>query len=128
MFCAQVLGDAALARDPRFGTNVRRSERQQALRELIEASFRALTLDQVVERLDAARIGNSRVNAVSSIGPLEPLATAGSRAMGRGGLTGLAPVGAEAGCAVRRLRSLDGRHSRPGSTHGRHSSQVGVWR
>ena len=67
VFCAQVLGDAELARDSRFGTNVRRSERRQELRQLIEEVFRSLTLDQVVERLDGARIGNARVNTMAEL-------------------------------------------------------------
>lgn len=67
LFCVRVLGDAMLARDPRFDTNVKRSERRGELRQLIESIFRQWSQEQVVERLDAARIGNARVNAVADL-------------------------------------------------------------
>ncbi len=59
-FCADVLGDAALAVDERFATGSARVENRPALHEAIDAVFGGLTRDQVVERLASAGIANAR--------------------------------------------------------------------
>jgi len=62
VFCGAVLQDAALATDPRFGTNARRNEHRAALRARILGVFGELSTPQVIARLDAAQIANARLN------------------------------------------------------------------
>ena len=64
-FCADVLQRPALAEDERFRTNALRVRHRDALHEAIHAVFRTLTADQILERLDAARIANARMNSVA---------------------------------------------------------------
>ncbi|ARK98189.1 CaiB/BaiF CoA transferase family protein [Burkholderia pseudomallei] len=66
-FCDTVLRDPALATDPRFDANVRRSEHRAELRAVIEAAFAGLTAQEVIARLDDAQIANAAVNQVSDL-------------------------------------------------------------
>jgi itaconate CoA-transferase len=66
-FCEQVLGDAALAQDPRFSANARRHENRQALRMIILGTFAQLSTEQVQARLDAAQIANARMNDMAGL-------------------------------------------------------------
>ena len=66
-FCADVIGRADVAADPRFATNSQRSDHRGELTELIEAAFSELSVDQVVELLDVARIANARQNDVAGL-------------------------------------------------------------
>ena len=66
-FCETVLNDAALATDPRFASNARRNEHRAELQVLVLAVFRDLSTAQVLERLDAARIANARVNDMAGL-------------------------------------------------------------
>ncbi len=63
-FCAQVLGDGAVAADPRFAANPDRVANRDALQALIEERFAALSSDDVVRLLDGAGIANARMNDV----------------------------------------------------------------
>ena len=63
-FCAEVLGQAELARDERFSDNPRRVSNRAELTSIIEHVFAAWTADEVVRRLDAAGIANGRLNDV----------------------------------------------------------------
>ena len=63
-FCDEVLGQAALARDPRFASGPARQAHRQAMHEAIEARFARMTTAQVVEKLDAAGIANARLNTM----------------------------------------------------------------
>jgi crotonobetainyl-CoA:carnitine CoA-transferase CaiB-like acyl-CoA transferase len=67
LFCEVVLKNAALATDPRFDSNARRSESRDALKAIILAAFGALTTAQVVERLEEAQIANARMNSMSEV-------------------------------------------------------------
>jgi itaconate CoA-transferase len=67
VFCEQVLRQPALATDPRFDTNAKRAAGRDALRALIVTAFAELRAEQVIERLDAARIANARVNDMSGV-------------------------------------------------------------
>ena len=58
-FCDVVLRDPALATDPRFDANVRRSEHRAELKAVIEQAFSSLTAQDVIARLDAAQIAPS---------------------------------------------------------------------
>jgi itaconate CoA-transferase len=77
VFCDKVLGHAGLATDPRFDANVRRVANRDALTEIIRAGFAPLTAEQVVERLDAAGIGNARVRDMAELWAHPQLAARG---------------------------------------------------
>lgn len=66
-FCRDVLQRPELAADPRFDTNTRRSDNREQLKALIEEIFRPLTAAQVIDRLDAAGIGNASVNQIADV-------------------------------------------------------------
>ncbi|MGV8920008.1 MAG: CaiB/BaiF CoA transferase family protein [Pseudomonas sp.] len=67
VFCDKVLLDAALATDERFSANSKRSENREVLRQIIVDGFAQLTVEQVVERLEAAQIANARVNDMQGV-------------------------------------------------------------
>jgi len=66
-FCREVLQRPEVATDPRFDTNTKRSDNRVQLKALIEEIFRPLTAAQVIERLDAAGIGNAAVNTLADL-------------------------------------------------------------
>ena len=66
-FCEHVLGEPALADDPRFASNSKRHAARDALRSLIVAAFAGLDAGQVVARLDRAQIANARVNDMHDV-------------------------------------------------------------
>ena len=66
-FCAAVLGDAALAGDPRFADNVRRVANRAALDALIAARFARLSREEVAAALAAADIAYGRLNGVEDL-------------------------------------------------------------
>ncbi len=72
-FCAQVLQQPALAQDPRFDSNPRRSAARDMLRAHIEAVFATLTAAQVIERLEAAQIASARLNTMADLWAHEQL-------------------------------------------------------
>ena len=61
-FCKTVLRNHELAIDPRFDANTLRSQNRKALREIIVDTFKHLSIDQVIERLDEAQIANAKMN------------------------------------------------------------------
>jgi itaconate CoA-transferase len=63
-FCDQVLGQAALARDPRFASSPARMQNRDAMHAQIEGVFGKLAAAQVEERLEAAGIANARLNTM----------------------------------------------------------------
>ena len=62
-----VLLDKALATDERFSANFKRSENREVLRQIIVDGFAALSLDDVVARLEDAQIANARVNDMRGV-------------------------------------------------------------
>ena len=66
-FCTGVLQQPALATDPRFTGNAKRTAGRAVLREIIVEAFKPLTAPQVVERLEAAQIANARVNTMQDV-------------------------------------------------------------
>ena len=66
-FCAGVLEDAALAKDPRFESNAQRNANREALRAIILARFSKLTSGEVRARLDRAQIANANVNTMHDV-------------------------------------------------------------
>jgi len=66
-FCEKVLGDSALAKDPRYDNNTKRTAARAEIVALIEKVFSQMTAEQVVERLDAAGIANARMNTPEEV-------------------------------------------------------------
>lgn len=66
-FCRTVLERPELAADPRFSSNSRRLANREPLRAMIVEGFSTLTLEQVVQRLEAAQIANARVNGMHDV-------------------------------------------------------------
>ena len=67
VFCESVLQRPELAADPRFSSNSRRNAARAELRQIIVDIFAALTAEQVIARLDAARIANARANEMREV-------------------------------------------------------------
>jgi crotonobetainyl-CoA:carnitine CoA-transferase CaiB-like acyl-CoA transferase len=67
LFCEKVLQDGALAADPRFDSNARRSEHRRELKALVVEAFSHLTTPQVEQRLDDAQIANARMNDMAGL-------------------------------------------------------------
>ncbi|MGI8909094.1 MAG: CaiB/BaiF CoA transferase family protein [Rubrobacteraceae bacterium] len=63
-FCEAVLERPELATDPRFDSNSARVENREALDETIEGAFGDLSSEEVISRLDGARIANARMRTV----------------------------------------------------------------
>ena len=66
-FCATVLEQPALARDPRFDSNPQRLQHKAQLQAIIDAVLRQLDADEVVARLERAGIANARVNDMQAL-------------------------------------------------------------
>ncbi|PPR22744.1 MAG: Acetyl-CoA:oxalate CoA-transferase [Alphaproteobacteria bacterium MarineAlpha10_Bin1] len=66
-FCADVLGDAALAEDARFRDNARRVANRGEMDDLIAAAFAAHDMESLGAVLQAAGIAYSRLNEVSDL-------------------------------------------------------------
>jgi itaconate CoA-transferase len=62
LFCAKVLLQPELAKDPRYSSNAVRTAARQELREMIVQVFSALSAEQVIARLDSAQIANAHMN------------------------------------------------------------------
>ena len=63
-FCAVVLENERLAKDPRFSSGPARAQNRDALHGEIERVFSRLATPQVIERLEAAGIANARLNSM----------------------------------------------------------------
>jgi itaconate CoA-transferase len=63
-FCEEVLERPELATDPRFNSNSKRFENGEELGEAIEGAFEGLSSEEVISRLEAARIANARMRTV----------------------------------------------------------------
>ena len=66
-FCAKVLLQPELASDERFNSNARRVAAKPALHQLITGHFAGLTIDEVIARLEGARIANAQVNTMQDV-------------------------------------------------------------
>ena len=62
IFCVSILNREDLTADPRFDSNIARTENRTVLREIIETTFSAFTSGETVDKLEAAGIANARVN------------------------------------------------------------------
>jgi itaconate CoA-transferase len=66
-FCDKVLGQPALAGDPRYDTNFKRNERRAEVGALIDKVFSTLSAEQAVAKLDAAGIANANINSPEEV-------------------------------------------------------------
>ena len=66
-FCKTVLQRPELATDERFASNSKRVANRDVVRALIVEGFSSLTVEQVVQRLDAAQIANASVNDMHDV-------------------------------------------------------------
>ncbi len=66
-FCDKVLLQPALATDPRFAGNAKRSAERVVLRALVVEAFSSLTATEVLARLDEAQIANAQVNTMHEL-------------------------------------------------------------
>ena len=67
LFCEQVLEDPALADDPRFDANPKRSAAREELHAVIVAAFSTLSAADVIARLDRAGIANAQMNTLDDV-------------------------------------------------------------
>ena len=74
VFCEKVLEQPELTEDARFASNSARSAAREELTEIIHAAFAELSAADVVERLEAAKIANARVNDMAGVWGHEQLA------------------------------------------------------
>ena len=72
-FCDKVLQQPDLAQDERFSSNSRRNASRQGLNVIIAEAFSTLSSKEVLERLDAAQIANSRLNDMREVWQHEQL-------------------------------------------------------
>lgn len=66
-FCEQVLEQPELGTDPRFAENADRFANRSGMIALIEGIFGTMDCESVIEKLDAARIANARLNNVAAV-------------------------------------------------------------
>jgi itaconate CoA-transferase len=67
VFCDKVLGQPALATDPRYDSNAKRLKHRQEITALIQEVFSTLTAEDVVAKLDEAGIANARINTPEEV-------------------------------------------------------------
>jgi itaconate CoA-transferase len=67
VFCDKVLERPELKTDPRYSSGPRRSTARKELYAIIVEALAGFTAEQVVERLDAAQIGNARMNDMHEV-------------------------------------------------------------
>ncbi|WP_300452318.1 CaiB/BaiF CoA-transferase family protein [Accumulibacter sp.] len=67
VFCRAVLEKPELADDARFASSSRRTANRQELEALIVACFAQIGSEQLIARLDAARIANARLNDMHEV-------------------------------------------------------------
>ncbi len=67
VFCDKVLEKPELKNDQRFSSSSRRSNAREDLRKIIEDAFSGMSGEQVVARLDEAKIGNSAMNDMAHV-------------------------------------------------------------
>ena len=62
-----VLGDASLATDPDYATNVARVRNRDKVDDVVGVAMGRLTIDEAVSALDRAKIANARLNTMADV-------------------------------------------------------------
>ena len=65
--CADILEDEALARDPRFATNIARVQNRPALNDIINQKFSSYEADELADKLYRAKIAFGRLNHMADL-------------------------------------------------------------
>ncbi|MEE3202912.1 MAG: CaiB/BaiF CoA-transferase family protein [Acidobacteriota bacterium] len=73
-FCKQVLQRPELAVDARFESNAKRVEQRLALESEINSVFGKLNVEEIITRLELAKIANARMNTVAQLADHQQLA------------------------------------------------------
>ncbi|MBX5437012.1 MAG: CoA transferase [Alicyclobacillaceae bacterium] len=103
-FCEVVLERADLAQNPRYHTNANRHQYREELHPLIQDRLRQLSADELIHRLNQARIANAPLNSVGQFASHEQLRARGrwrTVATPAGPVEALLPPVTIAGWAVR---------------------------
>jgi crotonobetainyl-CoA:carnitine CoA-transferase CaiB-like acyl-CoA transferase len=66
-FCERILLKPALAKDPRYDSNIKRNAARTDLLALIGSVLATLTAEEAVAKLDAAGIANARINTPAEV-------------------------------------------------------------
>jgi crotonobetainyl-CoA:carnitine CoA-transferase CaiB-like acyl-CoA transferase len=66
-FCERILLEPALAKDPRYDSNIKRNAARAGLLALIGGVLATLTAEEAVAQLDAAGIANARINTPAEV-------------------------------------------------------------
>ncbi|WP_374690757.1 CaiB/BaiF CoA transferase family protein [Accumulibacter sp.] len=104
LFCHQVLDRPELADDARYSSNARRSAARDELQALIAEQFSRLGSEELIARLDAARIANARINDMHEVWQHPQLAARGrwtEVATPAGPIPALLPPGSNSGFTPR---------------------------
>ncbi|MBN8453242.1 CaiB/BaiF CoA-transferase family protein [Accumulibacter sp.] len=104
LFCRQVLDRPELADDARYSSNARRSAARDELQALIAEQFSRLSSEELIARLDAARIANARINDMHEVWQHPQLAARGrwtEVATPAGPIPALLPPGSNSGFTPR---------------------------
>ncbi|QKS28709.1 MAG: Acetyl-CoA:oxalate CoA-transferase [Accumulibacter sp.] len=104
LFCRQVLDRPELADDARYSSNSRRSAARDELQALIAEQFSRLGSEELIARLDAARIANARINDMHEVWQHPQLAARGrwtEVATPAGPIPALLPPGGNSGFTPR---------------------------
>jgi itaconate CoA-transferase len=72
-FCEVVLENTALSQDERFDKNFKRNEKRTELLAIIDACFKNLTTNELIDRLERAQIANARLNDMKGLWKHEQL-------------------------------------------------------
>ena len=72
-FCEVVLEKPELAQDERFDKNFKRNEKRNELLAIIDESFKTLSTEQLIARLEKAQIANARLNNMQGLWKHEQL-------------------------------------------------------
>lgn len=67
VFCDKVLDRPELARDDRYDSNTKRTERRTEMMAIFQSVFSRITAAELVARLDAAGIANGRLNTPADV-------------------------------------------------------------
>jgi itaconate CoA-transferase len=67
LFCEKVLEQPALARDDRYDSNTKRTERRAEMMQIFQAVFSRITAAELVQRLESAGIANGQLNTPADV-------------------------------------------------------------
>lgn len=63
-FCLRILEQPQLTDDPKFESNYKRAENRDELKSIIERNFKSKTSEEVIEKVEEAKIANARLNSM----------------------------------------------------------------